>query len=394
MVSISGGIPALKSIKSYWKITKGNEVVLAAIRLCHTELGLSAGDLQGHCEAIKLHAYYTPTKRTVDRLLRGTSKVRNAAHVLGLMLVAQDVFSKAPVQSQEMKDLALRIDGHIANLGDLLGEQFPSVTPRKRVEPRALPVADERPAVNVVGLIQLFLGVPSTAFEEMNREFFPGLRPDAWPESSVEKYFNMYRFHGHPRKIVKTFTVLKSPIASRPFMMFTNFFHTGSATDARRSEGIIIPTKDYLYFIGGVNDGVGLKLIALERKPHSRLNLYHGLTITFDEDEDMVAARCIVIPTDAESHEEAGAGIYAVEDADPVIRGHLEELRNRIPFELEQGLKLDGKPITQQHMVSEVGKAIESESGPRLAFDDGHAFNPADHRWYTFNAALKTWHGK
>ena len=82
----------------------------------------------------------------------------------------------------------------------MLGDDFPKG--RGVAELKTSPA----PAVDVVGLLREFLQVPSESFDAMNHEFFPGIDLAELPLSSAMLFFNMYRFHSEPKKIVKTFT--------------------------------------------------------------------------------------------------------------------------------------------------------------------------------------------
>lgn len=189
---------------------------------------------------------------------------------------------------------------------------------------------------DVLGMLHSFLRVPVSAFAKMALDFFPEIDLKNLPERSVERHYNTYRFHSKPGHVVQTFTVIKSPVRSRSFSMFSNFFVSGDPNQPRRSDGLIIPARDFLYFVGGLESTVELKLMVIERNPHGHRRLFHGLTITFDETNAMIAARLLLIPTNAKDHKEAGARTYPMDQAPDDVRRDLDDIRNRILFTLGQ----------------------------------------------------------
>ncbi len=376
-------VPGKDKLKAYWKVTNAKFPIGTAIRLSSKVRKLSAADIVGCRGILGLEEGYVPDERTISRVLKDGAP-RDAGHLLGLMLIARDVLSRELNQTGEIKEILESFAGHVTTLRGILGGDFPKV--RGLAETITPP-----PIVDVVGLLRQFLQVPSEAFDAMNHEFFPNIDLANLPPCSAMLFFNMYRFHSEPKKIVKTFTVIKSPIVARPFAMYSNFFVSGDPENARRSEGIIIPTKDFLYLLGGVNKGTGLKLVALERRAHGIGDVRHGLTITFDENETMVAARCIFVPTKAQRHEEAGANVYPMDKIETEVQGFVEQLRNRVSFELEETIKVDGTPKSWDAMVHALGDILGGLQKPRIVFEDGRAFNPADPHSFPFNAALKAW---
>ncbi|HEX4293406.1 MAG TPA: hypothetical protein VHZ29_04670 [Rhizomicrobium sp.] len=375
-------------LKAFWH-GRQDRVVEAVKRCASPELGgfLSEKFIRHARYALKLDPTFIPSSRTIDRLNEGQKGIRSCRHVTGAFLTMTSILASRAELPDDMTELLPRFAAVMAELQEILGEQFPKCDSSKlllasKVQPKAPPP--------ILDMLYEYLNVTVAQFREMTKEFFPDISYDSLPAIQQEKHYNMYRFHSDPGRVVKTFTVIKSPTQSRPFCMFSNFFVNKDIEKPRRSNGIIIPARKYMYFIGGLKSGAGLKIMVTERNEHLD-GSYHGLVTTFDETDAIVAARTLIVPTAAADHKDAKAGIYSMREIDAEIRSRLDEIRNHIPFELEQTLKWEGKNIKQEQMVGLVSEQLGGAVNPKLTGENGDAFNPADEEYYTFNAALKAW---
>lgn len=97
-----------------------------------------------------------------------------------------------------------------------------------------------------------------------------------------------------------------------------------------------------------------------------------------------------MVETNKNTDAEANIGIYQVSDLADEMGKYMDDIRNRVDFNLESRILFDGKTIDQDQMVTEVDRLLTDKAGkPRLIFEGGKPFRPASTKHYTFNAALE-----
>lgn len=207
-----------------------------------------------------------------------------------------------------------------------------------------------------------------------------------------ERYFIGYRYHSAGGQIVKSHLTLTGPDRGLPNVCrFVSRFQ-GSTGGSRRANGIVLPMHNVTYFVGEVDEGAGLKIMAMRDLSTARTR-FEGLILSLDDDLSPVAARIVLLPTDIADSHEAEVGIKDENALSDELKPFRPMLMNRIDFSLTENLLFDGKSINQQEMVVKVGEILKDPSTghARLTDSSGKEFNPAATRHYTFNAALPMW---
>lgn len=206
-------------------------------------------------------------------------------------------------------------------------------------------------------------------------------------------HFLTFRFASSPGFIQRSFTVIHRPSKSLPVTRFANYYdHDGRV---RHSHGPVLPFGKQVLLLGQSDNGEAPKVLSVvESKPQ---NIYSGLLLSYEPDRDMVASRFLMIrTTDISHHEKADTGVRPISQSG-LTDSQIDRIRNRIPFVLEKGVEDDrGHEIEQADMVALVLSLLfeKGEDGNHLLNMKSTAkrkpvFNPADHKHYTFNAALK-----
>lgn len=118
-------------------------------------------------------------------------------------------------------------------------------------------------------------------------------------------YYHTYRFAADPGYIQKSFTVVKRPSPELPVVTFWNFVdHPGGQ---RRSSGIVLPLAQQTVFLGQSDNGSYSKLMVI-RNTVVPQDVYRGLLISDEPDEDAVAARFIMKATEISDSRETNTG--------------------------------------------------------------------------------------
>lgn len=265
-------------------------------------------------------------------------------------------------------------------LGDLFdelvnfGQKIERAMPRHSVTPNSQQV----PVRSTLGLLARLFRIDYNLEEEVAQRFFK--------DNGRFAYFDTYRFSADPGYIQKSFTVIIRGTDEFPAVTFRNFVdHVGSQ---RRSSGIVLPFSQQTAFFGHSDNGSFSKVMVFRNRLPQ--NLYRGLLISDEPDDDAVAARVLMKKSDVSDSRETNLGKVHPSDTDLTV-DEVEGIRNKVPFVLEDPVKNEqGRTLDQDEIVQHIGSLMQNIEGrPRMTIKDGELFNPASDKFYTFNSALK-----
>lgn len=275
-------------------------------------------------------------------------------------------------------------DGHEALLRDPAYETaralYEEAPERAASQPLAIAAPDLVRAFNVVLAL---LNLRATDFQRHNDALFVDHQ-----KPRQERHYLCYRYHSRPGFIVKSFLAVMGPGPDGPNVAtFKCFFKDQGVV--RPSEGIVIPMGQATYLVGQIEKSAGLKALVV---PHleNRKPSYPGLILSMDQHLSPIVGRCVLVPTDKANDKEAGVGIFPEADLEAEAKDFREQFTNTIDFTLREGLSFDGVLVSQRKMVFKVEELVADGNGrSRFTYAESkEPFNPADHKHYTFNAAV------
>jgi hypothetical protein len=247
------------------------------------------------------------------------------------------------------------------------------------------------PSTEGMNLLRGVLGLEVLDVERWKEALFG--RENMQSSERRERHYHCYRYHSKPGFVVKSFlAVVDSPPNVADLCTFAAFLRVGHGRSVQKSNGLVLPMQKATYFVGQVERNAGLSMTVVPDLDKG-MTSYPGLTLATDEDFSPVMARCVLVPTTATNHAEAGSGIATERALESEIAPIRPQLRNRVEFTLNEQLLLDGKAISQNAMVAMVEQLLtNADHKPRLTYaSSGEAFNPAAGVYYTFNAAVRFW---
>lgn len=243
---------------------------------------------------------------------------------------------------------------------------------------------DENSTSSRFKIILHLMGLTENSLQAPLEQFFSNEQLDA---NIAQSQFICYRFDAFPGQVIKSFMAFVRLGDHSAGLRYAHFLPIeGKAT--RQTRGTVLAFENTVTLIGSVNLGDGLEGIVF-KKDRSAHEIYDGLILTLSLDAEPIVSRMIMVRTDHPNDSAAGAGVYSVEDLDPEEIEILSRARNRLKFDLEREVKLNGRRMKQASIVAEVANFFTDAKGdPTLLFEDDSPFNPADHEDYTFNSAL------
>jgi hypothetical protein len=383
-------------LKVFWT----NPINIAMLRKGVASCGRSVNKIQDYASTLGLANIYYPQAAAIRRFaLSKQDGFQSDFHTTGLLIALIEILNEntavidsdqqTPPDRKRVSDQKSTLAG-LQNTFRNLCEDVPELSCVKLRKATRATVTDSDIG-SLIHLLAKQYGIKPSDFIDIGAFFFPELQNQPLPEKPLRARFAMYRFHSKPKFVVKTFTSIESPTIETPACVFSNYFDTSNAKGLRRTDGIIVPTKNVLYFVGGMLGAAGLKFMAVKRQSRGPEAL-RGLVMTLDEDDELIAARFVMMHTEALSHTDAEVGVYPLAKVRNEIGSHIDQIRNRIPFQLEKTVRLGNTVVRQDEIADETRKAFDRKGGKKLMADKTHFFNPASDREYTFNAALVNWH--
>lgn len=338
--------------------------------------------LRRFANANGLNKDYTCSDRSIDRFL-GEPVIKKplsrALKTTGLLLACEPL-----IKPEFLNHPDPAIAGPIKDLQTLINDckQVWSLTPKQDSPALHTPPPHIDTALS---FISEHLKINTRSFLTIAQAIFKDWDPKHL-ETPREEHFLCYRYDTTPGRIAKSFTSVFSPTPDAPLCRFKNFY-CDDRKRKRTVEGIIIPTKTTLYFLGTIHNQQALKLMAFPHRNQAD-DIYNGLLLTHAESH--LAARIVMVRTDITKDADAGIGIHSAADLRKEISPHQRDLKNFINFKADKKFRYRGQVVSQTEMVSIVDKHLKDEHGnPLLTYEDGQSFPPASTDHYTFNSALQ-----
>jgi hypothetical protein len=235
--------------------------------------------------------------------------------------------------------------------------------------------------INIIANFMMsVMGMDSTDLKSASDMFFVG-------EQHIKRFIT-FRFSHRVGYIQKSLTVLQNTNKENPFVTFKNFFEVRGRK--RVAQGIAIPFKQQILFVGKIDKTVSAKIMTLKRVD-SPQNYYTGLLLTTEPNGLNVASRFAMIETEIHDHTNIGKFEITAKEMSEDFPNIIDDIRNFISFNLEKQIfDSTGNPISQQDIVSLIGHAVLTENKLKLIDESGKIFNPASEDHYTFNSALSS----
>lgn len=256
-------------------------------------------------------------------------------------------------------------------------------------------------AATVLTFTENFLGLTREQMANGVTHLFPDWEGTLGRTGTYQNYV-VYRFQATPKQILKTFVALERPSVERPYARLTSTLYDGDSQTPGR--GIVLPMGRSTYLIGSLDGGAGLQIFKFSQM-HRGKDLQAddaalpGLVMSFDAPGTSVVARALLVPCDAETPEAAGCGKLDFDIALEEIGPHqLEKLRNRIDFDTENNITLNGTVLTRGKVRDLTLEAVRAHlDGSQIDFspltagegEEPKEFNPAATDHYPFNSALR-----
>lgn len=292
------------------------------------------------------------------------------------------LFGLGKLISQPSRQDELEGSRDLAELKELF-EKFLAEGQYVRTGKAAVPGPSESmptaPVASVLALLGRGLAIGSTFGVEADTRFF-------YDDDGQEIHFDIFRFSSKPGFLQRSFTAMHRSTTDLPACRFNNFFRfRGQDREAR---GVVLPFRNYSLFLGHSDTGRAPKLMVVPNSPPQ--DSYEGLLISDDRDDGLLAARFLMRRSEFRHSSEVQSGKLSIEDAG-LSKEELDSIRNEVKFGLEEDVYDESEEaLPDSVMVERVGQLINPPGEPaRLKYKNGDPFNPAAHRHYTFNSALK-----
>ncbi|HEY3812324.1 MAG TPA: hypothetical protein VGL66_03800 [Caulobacteraceae bacterium] len=209
-------------------------------------------------------------------------------------------------------------------------------------------------------------------------------------KNRLERYYYCYRYDSKAGLVVRSHLTIKGRDARRNGVIyFTNKLRREDGL--HEAHGVVLPLRGSIYLLAVVDKGMGLTQVALRSLANDMV--LTGLFQSVDQGGLLVCGRIILIPTQDPYVDKGKKAIDVapLKDMETELDGQVGKIANKILFNLNAPVLLDGVPIEEASFVELVGKAL-AKQGEKLTLSDGHTpFNPAATKHYTFNVALKDW---
>tara|TARA_R110002110_G_scaffold415168_1_gene648240 strand:- start:5795 stop:6655 length:861 start_codon:yes stop_codon:yes gene_type:complete len=282
---------------------------------------------------------------------------------------------------QEYRDDGRQIDGtFISQVDKLFHEMLALWKPptEETHDENNTRLRGQSPVLDAIALFGELFGIRENISNEVKTRLFR--------ESDRHLYFDTFRFSAEPGKIQKSFTVVKGPSDDLPLVTFRNFVRHDAGE--RRSSGIVLPLSQQTVMLGQSDSGSYAKVLVIRKSLPQ--DLYRGLLISDEPDEEAVASRFMMKRSKFSDSRETITGKISLQDSG-LTPQEVDDIRNKIPFSLEDEVhNAQGRMLTQDEVVQLVGTLMQDVDGfPKLTIRDDELFNPAADKFYTFNAALK-----
>lgn len=308
--------------KLFWAPPDRRRLLIASMTAYRQAVALDdkvfASQLLGRTSA----DYQRPDKRDLNEILAGKKK-HNWEKFSGLHLALCALI-----------DDRAKTGNDIAPFADALAmrEELTAFISRNRTR-RNLP--DEKAMEAFVDLLERFVEIDKTKFLTAKATFFSeDDKPDA--DGILRKRYELFRYIGAEGKIAKSFIVLRVlSYDVGEVCTFSNYFPVTDAdgriidgkNNARVTRGIVVPTDRVVYFIGGIDRGMGLKIMAVNKTRQAPS--YTGLLISFETDGAPVTARFVMKESVHELHDNAQLRIRP-DDEFTELGNDLEKLKHPI----------------------------------------------------------------
>jgi hypothetical protein len=376
-------------LKVFWRLPLHRNHLRSAIELS----GLAPGAIEQHGKVmLKANHAYQPLEGKIRRFrARDQKTMHDPRHLVGILLITLDVLAHMPQSELEANperiSMLKQLRSELRSLCELIPEkEFPG---HRHNDMKAVARSNSL-LDNVVALLAHQFSLKPDEFVEIGSYFFPKLNLKDLPEKPLTAQFNMYRFAAKEGEIVKSFTEIESPTQTVAACVFTNIFISGKRHIPRKTQGLIVPTRNAIYFVGAISDGAGLKFMACERLD-SAPKTHQGLITTFDDKSVIVSARFMMVPTKAKSHDKAKSGVYPQAELKEETKGFIDQLRNRVYFKLEKRLTLKNETVMQKDLKAKTHEAFKRGFKAQILDEEGNEFNSAANEDYPWNSALTIW---
>jgi hypothetical protein len=374
--------PSAREFRAFWNAERKKRFS-ELLGPCVRELKLQDLDFDKHANG-KCYGYAVVyfaegvkikcSPSTYHRIRRNNTPVSDDARTVLLYGIGKTALEQRETQ------------GHTSTNLDQLASLYTEMIASRIAPPRSSKSAESRkesrgsaPVADALDMVAQQFQIRGNISRQLIDRFGFGDRPML--------YFHTYRFAADPGYIQKSFTVVKRPSPELPVVTFRNFVdHPGGQ---RRSSGIVLPLAQQTVFLGQSDNGSYSKLMVI-RNTVVPQDVYRGLLISDEPDEDAVAARFIMKATDVSDSRETNTGKLLLKDSG-LDSKDIDSIRNRVPFILEDEVHNEhGKLLSQDEIVQRVGYLMQDSEGfPKLTIREDELFNPAADKFYTFNAALK-----